>query len=296
MPRTAEPPRPRAHVRDRRRLRRARHRDQAPGGRRARLPGRRARPGRRRHLARQHLPRRRLRRPLAALLVLVRAQPGLDPVLLPAAGDPGLHPRRRRALRGARPVPLRDLRQEARWDDDALVWRVRTSRGELTADLLVSAAGALSDPKMPDIDGIDSFDGEVFHSAQWPEDADLAGKRVAVIGTGASAIQIVPAIAEEVEHLDGVPAHRAVRRPAPGPRVHQGRAARLQAPARRPADLPHRRLLEPRGAGARLRARAEARHRAREGGARQHPPRPAHQARAARQGPTPTSGSAASGS
>jgi cyclohexanone monooxygenase len=91
--------------------------------------------------------------------------------------------------------------QEARWDDDALMWRVRTSRGELTADLLVSAAGALSDPKMPDIDGIDSFGGQIFHSAQWPEDADLAGKRVAVIGTGASAIQIVPAIAEEVERL-----------------------------------------------------------------------------------------------
>ena len=54
---------------------------------------------------------------------------------------------------------------------------------------------------MPDIDGIDSFASQVFHSAQWPEDADLAGKRVAVIGTGASAIQIVPAIAEEVEHL-----------------------------------------------------------------------------------------------
>ncbi|MFL6164768.1 MAG: flavin-containing monooxygenase, partial [Ornithinibacter sp.] len=91
--------------------------------------------------------------------------------------------------------------QEARWDDEALLWRVRTSRGELTADLLVSAAGALSDPKMPDIDGIDSFGGQTFHSAQWPEDADLAGKRVAVIGTGASAIQIVPAIAEEVERL-----------------------------------------------------------------------------------------------
>ncbi len=67
---------------------------------------------------------------------------------------------------------------------------------------VVSAAGALSDPKLPDIDGIDSFDGEVFHSAQWHHDYDLTGKRVAVIGTGASAIQIVPEIAEQVAHLD----------------------------------------------------------------------------------------------
>jgi cyclohexanone monooxygenase len=92
--------------------------------------------------------------------------------------------------------------EEARWDDDASLWRVRTSAGELTADVLVSAAGALSDPKLPDIDGIDTFAGEVFHSAQWRHDYDLTGKRVAVIGTGASAIQIVPEIADTVAHLD----------------------------------------------------------------------------------------------
>ena len=68
--------------------------------------------------------------------------------------------------------------------------------------MLVSAAGALSDPKLPDIDGIDSFQGEIFHSAQWDHDYDLTGKRVAVIGTGASAIQIVPEVAKQVEHLD----------------------------------------------------------------------------------------------
>jgi cyclohexanone monooxygenase len=92
--------------------------------------------------------------------------------------------------------------EEARWDDEASRWRIRTSAGELTSDVLVSAAGALSDPKLPDIDGIDSFAGETFHSARWPDDADLTGKRVAVVGTGASAIQIVPAIAEQVAHLD----------------------------------------------------------------------------------------------
>ena len=92
--------------------------------------------------------------------------------------------------------------RDARWDDDATVWRISTSAGDLTADVVVSCAGALSDPKLPDIDGIDSFQGEVFHSARWRHDYDLTGKRVAVIGTGASAIQIVPEIAEQVAHLD----------------------------------------------------------------------------------------------
>jgi len=88
------------------------------------------------------------------------------------------------------------------WDEEAQHWRVRTSAGECTASVLVSAAGALSDPKMPDIDGIDSFEGEVFHSAQWNHDSDLTGKRVAVIGTGASAVQIVPEIVDQVARLD----------------------------------------------------------------------------------------------
>jgi cyclohexanone monooxygenase len=95
--------------------------------------------------------------------------------------------------------------EDARWDEDAQVWHVRTtgrSGGSLTADVVVSAAGALSDAKLPDIDGIDSFDGEVFHSSQWRHDYDLSGKRVAVIGTGASAIQLVPEIADRVAHLD----------------------------------------------------------------------------------------------
>jgi cyclohexanone monooxygenase len=92
--------------------------------------------------------------------------------------------------------------EDAAWDESAQVWRVTTSRGSLSADVLVSAAGALSDPKNPDIEGFDSFEGEVFHSARWNHDYDLRGKRVAVIGTGASSIQIVPEIAEQVAHLD----------------------------------------------------------------------------------------------
>ena len=82
----------------------------------------------------------------------------------------------------------------ARWDTSAARWRLRTSRGDLTADLIIAAAGPLSTPSTPDIPGLDTFPGEIFHSARWDHRADLAGKRVAVIGTGASAIQIVPAI------------------------------------------------------------------------------------------------------
>src|ERR1039458_6051792 len=83
---------------------------------------------------------------------------------------------------------------EARWDAGWSRWRLRTSRGDLTADVVIAAAGPLSTPSRPDIPGLDTFPGEVFHSAQWDHRADLAGKRVAVIGTGASAIQIVPSI------------------------------------------------------------------------------------------------------
>ncbi|MDX6699316.1 MAG: hypothetical protein QOE65_2713 [Solirubrobacteraceae bacterium] len=92
--------------------------------------------------------------------------------------------------------------QSAEWDDAAQRWRIATSAGELTADALVSASGGLSDPKTPDIPGIEDFRGEIFHSAAWNHDHDLTGERVAVVGTGASAIQVVPAIQPEVGHLD----------------------------------------------------------------------------------------------
>jgi cation diffusion facilitator CzcD-associated flavoprotein CzcO len=80
------------------------------------------------------------------------------------------------------------------WDGSGARWRLRTPRGDLSADVVIAAAGPLSTPSLPDIPGLDTFPGEVFHSARWDHQADLAGKRVAVIGTGASAIQIVPAI------------------------------------------------------------------------------------------------------
>ncbi|MBF6081645.1 NAD(P)/FAD-dependent oxidoreductase [Nocardia cyriacigeorgica] len=90
----------------------------------------------------------------------------------------------------------------ARWNNETARWEITSSQGNFTADTVVSAVGALCEPNLPDIKGINSFEGEIFHSARWNHDADLTGKRVAVIGTGASAIQIVPAIAPKVGHLD----------------------------------------------------------------------------------------------
>src|SRR5206468_132822 len=85
---------------------------------------------------------------------------------------------------------------------DAQRWLVDTTSGLFSADVLVGAVGALCEPALPDIKGIENFQGELFHSARWNHEADLKGKRVALIGTGASAIQIGPAIADEVDHLD----------------------------------------------------------------------------------------------
>ncbi|MGC4947941.1 flavin-containing monooxygenase [Streptomyces sp. DT224] len=92
--------------------------------------------------------------------------------------------------------------KQMRWDNDELHWVIDSANGTtLVADVVVSATGPLSDPKMPDIPGLADFPGKVFHSARWDHDADLTGKRVAMIGTGASAIQIVPAIQPKVGRL-----------------------------------------------------------------------------------------------
>ncbi|QBR92224.1 flavin-containing monooxygenase [Nocardioides euryhalodurans] len=92
--------------------------------------------------------------------------------------------------------------EDARWDDETQRWVVRTSAGTIRSRTLISGSGGLSEPRLPDIDGIDSFAGELFHSARWDHDVDLAGKRVAVVGTGASAVQIVPEVAQVASHLD----------------------------------------------------------------------------------------------
>ena len=94
----------------------------------------------------------------------------------------------------------------AAWDDAAARWTVRitgpTGPETLTATTLVVGAGGLSEPRLPEIEGIETFQGHLFHSARWDHSVDLAGKRVAVIGTGASAIQIVPELQQVAGHLD----------------------------------------------------------------------------------------------
>lgn len=89
----------------------------------------------------------------------------------------------------------------AEWDAERRLWRLATSQGELTANVLVGGMGGLSEPKLPEIAGIESFEGTLFHSSNWDHDHDLAGERVAVIGTGASAIQFVPEIQPKVGEL-----------------------------------------------------------------------------------------------
>lgn len=90
---------------------------------------------------------------------------------------------------------------EAAWDDEARHWHVRTRGGDLTARYLINGAGALSEPKDPDVPGLEEFTGHRFHSGRWDHDHDLEGKRVGVIGTGASAIQFVPQIQPKVARL-----------------------------------------------------------------------------------------------
>ena len=81
-------------------------------------------------------------------------------------------------------------------------WIVTTAAGEtLTADAVITAVGQLNRPKIPPLPGLDAFRGPLFHSARWPADLDVTGKRVVVVGTGASAMQIVPAIAERAGHV-----------------------------------------------------------------------------------------------
>lgn len=90
----------------------------------------------------------------------------------------------------------------ARFDDAENLWRVALGSGEqLTARFLINAAGVMTTPKLPDITGLDSFAGPVMHTARWDHGVDLAGKRVAVIGTGASAVQVIPSIAPDVLEL-----------------------------------------------------------------------------------------------
>ena len=103
---------------------------------------------------------------------------------------------------GVRPhVRLDCAVKSATWLEQERRWELETSDGTLRARILIAGMGPLTEPRVPDIRGLDAFEGEVWHSARWNHDVDLAGRRVASIGTGASAIQYVPEIAEQVERL-----------------------------------------------------------------------------------------------
>ncbi|NKY61056.1 flavin-containing monooxygenase [Nocardia flavorosea] len=89
----------------------------------------------------------------------------------------------------------------ATWDETARYWKLDTSQGMVTARTLITAAGVYGEAKYPDIPGRETFQGTAFHSLHWDGDYDPAGDRIAVIGTGASAVQFVPELQREAERL-----------------------------------------------------------------------------------------------
>jgi 4-hydroxyacetophenone monooxygenase len=96
--------------------------------------------------------------------------------------------------------------RRAIWNERSSQWHIELERADgsieqSAANVLISAVGALNNPLIPKIKGLDTFPGPAFHTARWPRDLDVSGKRVAVVGNGASAMQVVPAIAAQVKHL-----------------------------------------------------------------------------------------------
>ncbi len=91
--------------------------------------------------------------------------------------------------------------ERAAWDASASCWQLTTSRGSLSADFLISGAGPLAEPSIPDLPGASTFAGTSFHSAQWDHSYDLTGRRIAVIGTGASTIQFLPIVQRSAGHI-----------------------------------------------------------------------------------------------
>ena len=100
-------------------------------------------------------------------------------------------------------VKLNTTVQTLRWDESRSLWRIACENGvEYTANVVVSGMGGLAIPSYPNVKGLDQFKGKMFHSQQWDHSYDLTGKRVAVIGTGASAIQFVPYVQRKAAHMD----------------------------------------------------------------------------------------------
>ena len=177
--------------------------------------------GLRRHLVLEPLPGPRRRHPLLLLPVLVRAEPGLVAHLRPGRRAPRLREalRRRARPRGQDPLRNEDHRRRLRRGPAPLARRDRRRRGALVRHI-VDATGVLTVPKKPDIPGVDSFAGQTIHTARWDPDADLAGKRVGVIGTGRVGGPADPRDRARRRAPDGLPADAdlvsaEVRQPAP---------------------------------------------------------------------------------
>jgi cation diffusion facilitator CzcD-associated flavoprotein CzcO len=136
-------------------------------------------------------------------------QPEIQAYLRRVADEEGLRPF----------IHLGEELLEAAWDEDERLWRLRTSRRELRARALAEGAGPLSEPSLPPIPGLADFPGTMFHSARWDHDHDLTGERVAVIGTGASGVQIVPEIQPQARRLHLFQRTPSWVMPHPGRRV-----------------------------------------------------------------------------
>src|SRR5699024_7611025 len=92
--------------------------------------------------------------------------------------------------------------EDASWDDERQYWRLATTSGVFSADFLVAAMGPFSEPAVPGLPGLDPFEGSTYHSADWiHDDTTVSGRRVAVVGTGASAVQFIPRLQPKAEHL-----------------------------------------------------------------------------------------------
>src|ERR1700754_2706115 len=124
-----------------------------------------------------------------------------------------------------RSIQLGTTVTEAAWDDDARRWTLQTSGGPISARVLIAGMGPLTEPRIPELPGLETFEGTVFHSARWDHEHDVTGERVAAIGTGASAIQFVPAIQPQVDRL------HVFQRTAPWVVPHTNR--RIRDPERR---------------------------------------------------------------
>jgi cation diffusion facilitator CzcD-associated flavoprotein CzcO len=105
------------------------------------------------------------------------------------------------------------------WDETHQLWRLDVAGKEVTARYVISAIGPFVDPKPSEIDGVEDFKGKTIHSARWDHDYDLTGKRVAIVGTGASAVQIIPSIARDVGQLDVYQRTPIWTSPKPDPKI-----------------------------------------------------------------------------